>query len=707
MSDESDYEMYDFSPNTSTGGSQATRKKRKRKPKLTAAEKKERARNRAVEKLGDEEAKAVLDNWNNLETEFGGKDWETANGIIINLINTRLSDIEIRSFLKIGSSRLSRIREYMSNPEPKPKHVPSHSATDDDKKRIIDHINSYEKEDGYPCSHRRPRKYFIDIGLTYGKIHEDYREKMENQGHRFLSYSRFTQYLHYFFPGLRLTRSTEDDCDCCVRIDILLADPSISDERKEELELEKSIHLDEAIEQRRAVKSFINVFVKGIDPENDYDLDKFVVDVLPDNMKDLNEEPDEEKSEFIPKVRVQYEDFGGSVALPHYGFSRPSVDYYQSNLILNNFVISDANSNVNYVYAYDERSQGKDGEAMCSLRMNHHLTTLNQANPGTNPMILVSARDNCVGQNKSHLTMMFSCFLSITLYERVVLVFYKTGHSHMKADRVVAWCRNQTRGYNLYDGDEIVNKWNEVNTVQAEFVSHENPDRYFHVGWSQVLSKYIEKLPSGFTRYHFFEFYGGKCLMRENCSLDSPGKEISLVSHLHITRKAILNDLFGTSDVSKISMKKLNLPIHNVIELDKKKIASISKKYPTIPEKYLTFYPKYDSDNVVRDDEEEIEEAVDFVKDPRGHKSRKEKCLSNLNQGSIIGFLVPQEKLDYSAEMDKLIGMQVQVLYDDEWFLGTLKERISGNTFRVFFEADSTSSIVKYPFGGDVKFFIE
>ena len=48
-------------------------------------------------------------------------------------------------------------------------------------------------------------------------------------------------------------------------------------------------------------------------------------------------------------VLVNCEDFGGSLAFPHYGFSRPSKDYYASNLILHNFVISDAASGISHI----------------------------------------------------------------------------------------------------------------------------------------------------------------------------------------------------------------------------------------------------------------------------------------------------------------------------------------------------------------------
>ena len=32
-------------------------------------------------------------------------------------------------------------------------------------------------------------------------------------------------------------------------------------------------------------------------------------------------------------IQLQAEDYGGSIALPHYGFKKPSADYFNSNLM--------------------------------------------------------------------------------------------------------------------------------------------------------------------------------------------------------------------------------------------------------------------------------------------------------------------------------------------------------------------------------------
>jgi len=65
-----------------------------------------------------------------------------------------------------------------------------------------------------------------------------------------------------------------------------------------------------------------------------------------------------------PTIQIQIEDFGGSFAMLHYGYSQPSADYFNSNLIVSNFVVVDlTNDNVDMLF-YDGRMQGKDVNAL-------------------------------------------------------------------------------------------------------------------------------------------------------------------------------------------------------------------------------------------------------------------------------------------------------------------------------------------------------
>ena len=68
------------------------------------------------------------------------------------------------------------------------------------------------------------------------------------------------------------------------------------------------------------------------------------------------------------QVQVQIEDYGECFALPHFEHLCPSVNYFESNLMMQIFIIADLTKGVNNVILYDKCGQGKDTDALCSLR---------------------------------------------------------------------------------------------------------------------------------------------------------------------------------------------------------------------------------------------------------------------------------------------------------------------------------------------------
>jgi hypothetical protein len=132
--------------------------------------------------------------------------------------------------------------------------------------------------------------------------------------------------------------------------------------------MEKRMHLDEAISQRRFVSSFIKNYSSLHAPE------QCLPDVIiPDTVDADGDEADDDinseghQSSSPCRVQIQAEDYGGGISMPHYGHARPSADYFNSNLMIQNFVVADITNKRNSVYFYDERGQGKNADALCSL----------------------------------------------------------------------------------------------------------------------------------------------------------------------------------------------------------------------------------------------------------------------------------------------------------------------------------------------------
>jgi len=299
---------------------------------------------------------------------------------------------------------------------------------------------------------------------------------------------------------------------------------------------------------------------------------------------------------FKPIVIVRAEDFGGGFALPHYGIKRPSADYYNLNLMMHNFVISDITSNQNFVMFYDERDGDKGADALCSMRLAFNLKQLAAYRKiNHKPTALFGIYDNCVGQNKSQVVMKFNIMLSVLFYERTVANYLVSGHTHMIPDRVVSWWKRHVKNVNLYTLEDIVRCANEVGRISAQLLKRTSDERPFRVGWGALLNKHFNDLPSGYTFNHFFEFFGGNCYMRHLES--SPVSEMTVIrmfSNTPAARKALCQDLFGTDTVEGASFEELKLPSHGGNRLTQKKLKSLNEKYFSIPGEYISFYPVYD-----------------------------------------------------------------------------------------------------------------
>ena len=227
--------------NYPTSGSILTRPRRNTKNST----REENAYKRAVSKLKSEDnVKAIQNTWNNLKHQYGEREWEQGEGIIITLIQQGLSEREIRSFLPVGGSKLQRLRKALQSGfedfhTRKKKPIPSHALSEEDLAFIKADVETWELEDGFPCSHRRPRQYLVEQGIKWINLWERYETKRKaiSPDLRIVSYERWLQYIHYFFPGLRLTRSKVDVCDACIRIEFELM--------KEDLDPEERINLEE------------------------------------------------------------------------------------------------------------------------------------------------------------------------------------------------------------------------------------------------------------------------------------------------------------------------------------------------------------------------------------------------------------------------------------------------------------------------------
>ena len=112
--------------------------------------------------------------------------------------------------------------------------TPKHAVNDGDKKLIVEFILSLDLEPGYPCAHRSIPLYVEgeDQGSTWRKLHAKYEKLCEKNHSRTISYNRFREYVHHFFPTLKLGENKTDLCNECFSIKLKLDDSDVSDEDK-------------------------------------------------------------------------------------------------------------------------------------------------------------------------------------------------------------------------------------------------------------------------------------------------------------------------------------------------------------------------------------------------------------------------------------------------------------------------------------------
>ena len=378
---------------------------------------------------------------------------------------------------------------------------------------------------------------------------------MESNGWRYSSYNRFSEYWKHYFPGLRTTRMASDACDSCVRIEVALQDPDLTPDEKNSLILQKTMHLEGAKDQRRFMNRADMACLQSWTPDELADLKgiDFVPELLDADVDIEDVKVIENEGSKLRNVVVQCEDFGQSIAMPHYGYKQPGLDYFNSNLMMHEFVVADRVSNTNKVYFYDEQILKKDGESMCNLRLIDHLSLLKQyiAADVPLPKNYISIMDNCCGQNKSKLVFMLFNLLSILFYDNICLNFLLPGHSHMAADRVVSWIRTSLGKSNIYIPEQLFNKVNDIKNTKAIDVSKFGLVK----GFNGIFKKYFKEMPVGYTKYYYFEMSNGVCTFKFHAE-HNECYQFVFCHDIFNTRKAIMRELFGSTDVRDIIIRQ-------------------------------------------------------------------------------------------------------------------------------------------------------
>ena len=171
----------------------------------------------------------------------------------------------------------------------------------------------------------------------------------------------------------------------------------------------------------------------------------------------------------------------------------------------------------------------------------------------------------------------------------------------MKADRVTGNVKGTYKGKDLFQPHQFVTEANTSPNVTAyELNNDADGPAPFRSEWKDRLSNYIGEMPGGYTKdSFFFEMENGVVTRRKIASSpDSEAHTTVLVPNPELARRALLVDLFGTEDITDLSLDRLTLPPSEPRPVTAKKIDSIMGLFHLIPREHLGYYPCHDGENL-------------------------------------------------------------------------------------------------------------
>jgi hypothetical protein len=547
-------------------------------------------------KRGEEKASAALggDVLQNLIAQYKkaeGKD--AADGILRGALALgKISDHQFRSAFGVGPQRLDRLRREHPELQPVGKQYSEAELL-----FLRDFIQGIEREVGFACAHKWQREYLLQGSFT--DHWKKYTARAEENGVRAVGFNRFYVTISEIRPWLRSSRLREDECTVCLAIDTQLKyNDALTDEERNELKMRREVHWKDARDQRHEMNSVIAEMLKAwnepppaepaclLDANNESE-------PLEDGSCIVTGEGSDRGQACTRLALVMCQDYGQSQTVPAYMLRRPGSNYFSSNLMAHKFVVCDTTQNQNFVYVYDERDAAKGCDAVCSLRWNHlcKLWLQLEAAGREFPSRLVIVMDNCPGQNKSHLTFRFDMLISVVFNVTITNLYLKPGHSHMRADRIVALSKRVLRGRDLYTLPEIVTQMDTAKTLTAELFT----DVFYD--WQSLLEKHFPRIPAGSSKHYCFEVGNLVLKMFTTAIATVPSVTVPFGSSLtaDALRRGVLKDLTGLpgdAHPKTIVTAPLLLAKTAKIELSAAKVRSIwDDVHDKVPPQALSYFP--------------------------------------------------------------------------------------------------------------------
>ena len=177
-----------------------------------------------------------------------------ANGVIskIRYKYEAVTDRMIQEVFKIGSGRLNAIKKGKAY-QLKPFKYNANALGKDDVKNLLDFTNTIPYETGYPCEHKRLKKYIeLDDVRNISDLYPLYCAFLSRPeiNARKMKSRTFHKYLAKYEPDLQTKRAMQDVCDFCIKIKVALQSKNLTEEEREHLLDMQEKHMTDSRTQR-------------------------------------------------------------------------------------------------------------------------------------------------------------------------------------------------------------------------------------------------------------------------------------------------------------------------------------------------------------------------------------------------------------------------------------------------------------------------
>lgn len=149
------------------------------------------------------------------------------------IIRSGMSQKGMRVLCRIGTGRYSRLRDGRPVQCCTLPRNGKEITTEELQFFELD-VNTWILEEGFPCAHRHI-KYYVSNGSTWKKLWLEYFKRCTVNNTRGMAYKTWMQYRQKVFPTISLNRVKEDQCDHCIKLQVLLRDENTSSSDKAEV----------------------------------------------------------------------------------------------------------------------------------------------------------------------------------------------------------------------------------------------------------------------------------------------------------------------------------------------------------------------------------------------------------------------------------------------------------------------------------------